>query len=118
MCGAVGRTGLALLVGGAGELVSGEARRLDRAGLGGYTAGMKVAVSIPDRIFEEAEEIARRLGTSRSEVYARALDAFAALHAPDRVTAALDAAVEAAGGGAGDGFSQEAARRALGRAEW
>lgn len=79
---------------------------------------MKVAVSIPDPIFAEAEELARRLGTSRSEVYARALDAFAAAHAPDRVTEALDTAVAAAGGGTTDAFSKEAARRALGGAEW
>ena len=79
---------------------------------------MKVAVSIPDPIFEEAERLARRLGTSRSEVYARALDAFAAAHAPDRVTAALDAAVEAAGEAGPDAFSRRAARGALERSEW
>ncbi len=79
---------------------------------------MKVAVSIPDPIFEEAERLAERMGTSRSDVYARALDAFAAAHAPDRVTEALDAAVEAAGETGLDAFSTEAARRALRRADW
>lgn len=84
----------------------------------GYTLGMKVAVSIPDSIFQEAEELARQLGTSRSEIYARALAAFTAAHASDRVTEALDAAVATAGDGATGAFSQEAARRALRRAEW
>lgn len=79
---------------------------------------MKVAVSIPDPIFEEAERLVRRLGTSRSEVYARALDAFAAAHAPDRVTEALDAAVEAVGEDGPDGFTRAAARRTLERSEW
>lgn len=82
---------------------------------------MKVAVSIPDPIFDEAERLAKRLGTSRSEIYARALDAFAAAHAPDRVTAALDAAVaaaEAAGDRDTAEFTREAGRRALARDEW
>lgn len=34
---------------------------------------MKTAVSIPDRVFKSAEKLARRLGLSRSELYARAL---------------------------------------------
>jgi len=84
----------------------------------GYTVSMKVAVSIPDPIFEEAERLAERLNTSRSDVYARALDAFAAAHAPDRVTEALDAAIEAAGERGADDFTREAARRVLGRVEW
>jgi len=75
-------------------------------------------VSIPDSIFEEAEQLAKRFGTSRSEVYARALDAFAAAHAPDRVTEALDVALEAAGETGLDDFSREAARRVMGRTEW
>lgn len=32
---------------------------------------MKTAISIPDPIFEAAEGFARRLGMSRSELYAR-----------------------------------------------
>ena len=84
----------------------------------GYTCGMKVAVSIPDPIYEQGERLAERLKTSRSDVYARALDAFAAAHEPDRVTTALDAAIAAAGEGGFDPFSSEAARRALARAEW
>ena len=47
---------------------------------------MKVAVSIPDPIFMEAEAVARRLKLSRSKVYARALGEFVANHAPDRTT--------------------------------
>jgi len=39
----------------------------------GYTSEMKTAISIPDWIFQEAEEAARRLGISRSELYARAM---------------------------------------------
>jgi hypothetical protein len=93
-------------------------RNLAAAPMSRYTLGMKVAVSIPDLIFEEGERLVKRLGTSRSEVYARALDAFAAANSPDRVTEALDAAVDAAGEGGADRFTKEAGRQVLGRAEW
>jgi hypothetical protein len=53
--------------------------------------GMKTAVSIPDPVFEAAEGVARRLGLSRSALYARAIDAFVQAHRGEGVTAALDA---------------------------
>jgi metal-responsive CopG/Arc/MetJ family transcriptional regulator len=37
---------------------------------------MKTAISLPDSVFEEAELLAKRLGVSRSELYAKALRAF------------------------------------------
>ena len=37
---------------------------------------MKVAISVPDRIFEQAELVAKRLGVSRSRVYTQALEEF------------------------------------------
>jgi metal-responsive CopG/Arc/MetJ family transcriptional regulator len=37
---------------------------------------MKTAVSIPDPVFEAAERLAKRLGKSRSQLYAEALQAF------------------------------------------
>lgn len=55
---------------------------------------MKVAVSIPDPVFAEAEQLARDLRTTRSHLYARALAEFVEGHAPDRITQALDTALE------------------------
>jgi hypothetical protein len=78
---------------------------------------MKTAVSIPDPVFAEAEGLAKRLGISRSRLYARAVGAFVAQHAPDRVTEAMDAVVDATGGGS-DAFVREGARRTLARSEW
>jgi metal-responsive CopG/Arc/MetJ family transcriptional regulator len=78
---------------------------------------MKVAVSIPDPVFSEAEALARRLGASRSEIYARALNAFVATHAAERVTEALNAVVDDIGDGADD-FVREASRQALTRHDW
>lgn len=37
---------------------------------------MKVAVSIPDALFKQADELAEQLDVSRSELYARALESF------------------------------------------
>ena len=78
---------------------------------------MKIAVSIPDPVFEEAERLVRRLNTSRSEVYARALAQFIDEHAPDRVTDGLNAVVESVGGAA-DEFVQRSSRQVLQRSEW
>lgn len=51
---------------------------------------MKTAVSIPDDLFQEAEREARRLGLSRSELYARAVRAWLERNRDSAVTEALD----------------------------
>jgi metal-responsive CopG/Arc/MetJ family transcriptional regulator len=51
---------------------------------------VKTAVSLPDRVFDAAERVAKRLGISRSELYARAVARFVEEHRGDRVTEALD----------------------------
>ncbi|MFO0685917.1 MAG: hypothetical protein U0234_27910 [Sandaracinus sp.] len=53
---------------------------------------MKTAVSIPDPIFLRADAQAKRLGVSRSELYARALDAYARADDDSWVTRAYDEA--------------------------
>jgi metal-responsive CopG/Arc/MetJ family transcriptional regulator len=78
---------------------------------------MKVAVSIPDPIFAEAEALAKQFGSSRSEIYRRALSEFVARHAADPVTHAMNEAVDAVGAQSKE-FGAEAARRALNRVEW
>jgi metal-responsive CopG/Arc/MetJ family transcriptional regulator len=78
---------------------------------------MKVAVSIPDEVFAEAEKLAAKLHTSRSEVYARALDAFVADHEPDRVTEAMNQVVDAFEPGPDD-FTRAAARDVFSKVEW
>lgn len=52
---------------------------------------MKTAISIPDPIFQAAEEAARRLALSRSQLYAKAVEEFLANHVPGDVTERLDA---------------------------
>lgn len=51
---------------------------------------MKTAVSIPDRLFRAAEQLAARWGISRSELYAKALDALVDKHSDDTVTSSLN----------------------------
>ena len=51
---------------------------------------MKTAVSLPDDVFDDAEELARIQHVSRSRLYAAALREYVERHQPDRVTAALD----------------------------
>lgn len=51
---------------------------------------MKTAVSIPDRVFDAAEELAAHLRVSRSELYARALSEYLEDHLDRRVTERLD----------------------------
>jgi metal-responsive CopG/Arc/MetJ family transcriptional regulator len=56
----------------------------------GYTGRVKTAVSIPDALFEAADRAAQRLGVSRSELYARALERFLGDDPDDVITARLD----------------------------
>lgn len=51
---------------------------------------MKTAVSIPDTIFRAADSFAKRLGISRSELYATALAEFLSRRRSKQVTARLD----------------------------
>jgi len=51
---------------------------------------VKTAVSIPDPLFRAADVLARRLGVSRSQLYAEALQRFIDTEPTDDVTARLD----------------------------
>ncbi len=52
---------------------------------------MKTAISIPDDLFATAEQLAARLGVSRSELYVTALREYVAAHHYDCVTERLNA---------------------------
>lgn len=78
---------------------------------------MKTTVSIPDKIFQGAERLARRTRKSRSQVFSEALKEYVARHAPDEVTEAMNR-VCAEVGEVGDPFAASAARRVLERSDW
>jgi len=52
---------------------------------------MKVAVSIPNRVFEEAELVAKRLRVPRSRLYTQAIEEFVTKHRGKGVRDSLDA---------------------------
>lgn len=78
---------------------------------------MKVAVSIPDAVFSKAEAMARRLGTTRSELYARALDAYVEEPTSDQITDAMNAVIDAIDEPLDPAVPAQA-RRILKRVEW
>jgi metal-responsive CopG/Arc/MetJ family transcriptional regulator len=78
---------------------------------------MKTAVSIPDELFQEVDELARRLGKSRSQLYREALAEYLARRDPHEVTRAMDETLEGLATQA-DPWLSEAGRRALERVDW
>lgn len=60
---------------------------------------MKVAISLPDPVFEAAERLARELRKSRSQLYAEAVAEYVGAHGANAVRERLDAvyAVERSG---------------------
>ena len=52
---------------------------------------MKVAISLPDRVFSAAEKLAARMRVSRSQLYAQALEEYLARRQDSMVTEQLDA---------------------------
>jgi len=51
---------------------------------------MKVAVSIPDPLFKNAEDLARKLRKPRSQIYAEALASYLSSHDPKAITENLN----------------------------
>ena len=65
----------------------------------GYTSIMKTAISIPEKLFESAEQFARGRGMSRSELYATALRHYLGEHRGEMITARPDEIYGGASGG-------------------
>lgn len=78
---------------------------------------MKVALSIPDELFESAEALGERLGVSRSRLYATALAEFLAKHGGRKLTDQLDA-VYGTETSTIDSALQRMQRRSLQRHKW
>jgi hypothetical protein len=56
---------------------------------------MKTAVSIPDPVFAEAEDLARRLGRSRSQLVTDALREYLDRHRAEHITRRLNEVFDA-----------------------
>ncbi len=78
---------------------------------------MKTAVSVPDEIYQQAEDLVRRSGRSRSEIYSTALRQYLVQHQPASMTEAMDQAL-AEIDPQPDPFLDAVARETLVEAEW
>lgn len=59
--------------------------------------GMKTAISLPDNLFQAAEDLARRLGLSRSQLYQRAVEQFLKAQGQEVIRESLDEVYSAEG---------------------
>jgi predicted transcriptional regulator len=80
--------------------------------------GMKVAISIPDALFKEAEAAAKALGISRSKLVQTALEAFLQRRREEKVTAALNRSFARHPPEEVDPSLQRLALEAMKRTEW
>lgn len=78
---------------------------------------MKTAISLPDEVFEQAEQAAKRLKLSRSELYSRALSEYLDRHTDSEVTAAINAAIAEVGQPHDGVITSHGGRRVL-ESEW
>jgi predicted transcriptional regulator len=83
----------------------------------GHTRSMKVAVSIPDDVFEHGEALAKRMKLPRSKIYAQALEAYVANQDPDLITSTLDEILQETGP-QDTRFVRKAAFDILKKVEW
>jgi predicted transcriptional regulator len=78
---------------------------------------MKTAISIPNDVFATAENLAKRLNKSRSQIYSEAVAEYVARHDASVITDRINA-VCADVDTRPDSFTKAAARRTLSRTEW
>jgi hypothetical protein len=79
---------------------------------------MKTAISVPDRVFQKAEKLAKRLKKSRSQLYSEALLEYVSRHDPASITSALDAVYGSEEDSRPDRLLSDAADRVLRSTEW
>ena len=79
--------------------------------------GMKTAISIPDELFSSADSLARKLGMTRSRLFATAVAEYLAKHRTAKVTERLNA-IYASEASHLDDRTRRAQRRIVAHAEW
>lgn len=78
---------------------------------------MKTAISVPDDVFESADELAEEMGVSRSELYSTAVAEYVAKHRSSDITARLNE-VYADVDGRLPPEVRRAQARSVGKSEW
>jgi len=78
---------------------------------------MKIALSIPDDVFESAESLGKRLGVSRSRLYATAVAEFVAKHRGRKTTERLNSVYSIEDSGV-DATTRRLQHRSIDRESW
>ena len=78
---------------------------------------MKIAISLPNVTFDEAEEFARKAKKSRSQLYLEALTEYLSRHSPDTITETMNKVSEKLGE-QDTYFVSQASRKILAREKW
>ena len=78
---------------------------------------MKTAVSLPDELFQSANELAQLLGMSRSQLHAMALAEYVTKHRDEEITSRLNEVLAAESSGV-DPALRAVQVRSVGSAEW
>jgi hypothetical protein len=95
---------------------------VDHSVIPGHTQGVKVAISVPDRVCAAVDEAAARLGISRSEFFATAAGRYLEELQRASLTRSVDEAIALIGGdvpaAADRAWSDAAARRTFERNPW
>ena len=84
------------------------------------TIGMKVAVSVPDDVYADADRLAQRLNKSRSAIYSAAVEAFVRKHSDEAFIVQTNAVLAEIGEADDDERKvlRRAAKRFAERNEW
>ena len=77
---------------------------------------MKTAISIPDDLFADAEELARELKKSRNRLYGDAVREYVARHSAESITESLDRVCDEVE--CRSDFAGAAAHRTFERSDW
>jgi predicted transcriptional regulator len=91
--------------------------KIDKCQKDGNTLGMKMAISLPDSVFERAERFAHARRKTRSAFYAEAIEEYLERHSPDEITDAMNAVCEKIGIGE-YAFAERAAKTLFAGPEW
>lgn len=78
---------------------------------------MKTAISVPDDVFESADELAQELGISRSELYSTAVAEYLAKHRAEDITAKLNEVYAREPSGLPSEI-RRAQARSIGKSDW
>jgi predicted transcriptional regulator len=82
-----------------------------------YDRSMKTAISIPDDVFESADELAEQMGVTRSHLYATAVAEYVAKHRASDITATLNEVYSEEPSGIGRAL-RTAQARSVGSSGW